>query len=500
MADPKPRNWLGRAVDAAANTETNPLVLAWRMLPPEARRAYSSVPAAVAELTPGAAVRDAVDASGETMNALMQGRGWDAAGGVATMLAAAAGVVPGTRLAGKGATALNVANKAVVEAVPSSALITKGTNPLTPLGKYPWAADRYPEIAPPVLAHDPNKKKDFLQKSLSTEALDFQKSRSAVQKDIEAGNYTPYFPPEKRFDADVSKYPARVETADVRMAQEGTRAKYDAIANNPAAVKGLNDAYDRGMLQVKDSGNWYQMGQLEAEYIKEYGPKAGRLAFKERFADAMSATTGGADPTSNFLMAHYGNYLKAGGNSIPANSYEYPFPIGGRYAGGNMKQFDKMVMKDQGVTPENPKRYNFSRNFLGDTKGATIDEQMSGLFDPKMTVPPPGTYGHFENALSTIARERGVDPRFFQEVGWAGAKDMKEQARGKAGYNATPMITNINESIERTSRLTGLSPAEVVKRMVRGEIPMYGIAGAAAGTAAAAEATRDQNATTQGDY
>ena len=105
MADPANRkNWLGRAVDTLANTETNPLALAWRMLPPEARKAYSSLPSAIGELSPGAAIRDTVQASGETANAAMQGRGWDAAGGAANMLAAAAGVVPGGRAAGKGLT------------------------------------------------------------------------------------------------------------------------------------------------------------------------------------------------------------------------------------------------------------------------------------------------------------------------------------------------------------------------------------------------------------
>lgn len=103
MADKPRKNWFARAVDAVAETETNPLALAWRMLPPEARKSYASLPTAIAELSPGAAIRDTVQASGETANAAMQGRGWDAAGGVANMLAAAAGVVPGGRILTKGA-------------------------------------------------------------------------------------------------------------------------------------------------------------------------------------------------------------------------------------------------------------------------------------------------------------------------------------------------------------------------------------------------------------
>jgi hypothetical protein len=95
---------------------------------------------------------------------------------------------------------------------------------------------------------------------------------------------------------------------------------------------------------------------------------------------------------------------------------------------------------------------------------------MSGLFDPKMGAPPSDSYGHYEGALAKLAQQRGVDPRFYQEVAWAGAKDVKT----KGGYKASPMITHVNEAIERTSRLTGLSPAEVVRRgLVRGDIPIY---------------------------
>jgi hypothetical protein len=41
------------------------------------------------------------------------------------------------------------------------------------------------------------------------------------------------------------------------------------------------------------------------------------------------------------------------------------------------------------------------------------------------------------------------------------------------------MIEDINESIERTHRLTGMPREEIVRRgLVRKEIPMYGLLGA----------------------
>jgi hypothetical protein len=182
----------------------------------------------------------------------------------------------------------------------------------------------------------------------------------------------------------------------------------------------------------------------------------------------MAATTGGASPGDNLMMAHYGNYLKARGEAMPDAAYKFPFPIGGRYVTGNMAQFGKMIMDKEGVTAATPKRYNFSGNFYGN-KGATLDEQMSGLWDPKMTMPTPGTYGHYESALHELAKKAGVDPRYFQEVAWAGAKKAKEP-----GYKPKPMIAHVNEAIERTHRITGMPRDEIVRRgLVRSEIPLY---------------------------
>ena len=277
-------------------------------------------------------------------------------------------------------------------------------------------------------------------------------------------------------------------TTSILKKKADTQAKYDALANSPEATSRLDEAYIRGLRQKQDAENWYFMGQLEKEFIKEYGPELGPEMFKQRFADPMAATTGGADPTSNLMMAHYGNYLHEKGLPVPENAYDYPFPVGGRYASGNMEQYRKMIMEGQGITHDNPKRYNFAYDFMGH-KGPTIDEQMSQMFDPKMNMPPAGTYGHYENALLNRAENAGVDPRYFQEVAWAGKKD----ADTKGGFKAQPMIGIVNEAIERTHRITGMPKDEIVRRgLVRAEIPLYGAAGATAAGAIAPEMMQEQ--------
>lgn len=92
---------------------------------------------------------------------------------------------------------------------------------------------------------------------------------------------------------------------------------------------------------------------------------------------------------------------------------------------------------------------------------------------PGQAVPPTGTYGAYHQALNDLAHANGVDPRYFQEVAWSGVKFTRDPS-----YVSKPMIQEYNEAIERTSRITGVPPAEVVRRgIVRAEMPLYGGAG-----------------------
>ena len=99
-----PDGSIDKSVSSRAGPQTrtqqsyNPLAIAWRMLPPEARASYASIPSAIAkgieELSTGAAIRDAVDAYADMNRAAWSGRGWDAARSGLEMLTAAAGVIP----------------------------------------------------------------------------------------------------------------------------------------------------------------------------------------------------------------------------------------------------------------------------------------------------------------------------------------------------------------------------------------------------------------------
>lgn len=328
-------------------------------------------------------------------------------------------------------------------------------------------AKQYPEIAPPQMTTDPKTGKTFPQKQLSQEALSVQKARQAAQKEIDKGMMVdPFFDVSKRAYVDPSNYPLPGRTLTNQVPKKAeTVEKYRAMAEGPEATERLMSAYRRGS-DAPMAKDWYAMKQLEDEFVKELGPEAGRTAFRQRFAEPMAATTGGADPTSNLMMTAYSNYMDAAGKTLPTAAFELPFPVGGRFVSGNMEQANKY--RQAGAIPiDNPKRHNFASNFMGYRDRPTIDEQMMGLFSPGKGAPEPGTYGVYEAALNKLAQQAGVNPVNFQDVAWAGAKN----------YQGKPMMQEINEMIYRTGRITGESPEEVLRGFIRGNKPMYGVTG-----------------------
>ena len=326
-----------------------------------------------------------------------------------------------------------------------------------------------------MLKVDKAKGKEFLSKSVSPEAAALQKERARVAEEMRSEGYTPFFDPEVRYYADPSRYELEGNTLDILPKRADTIAKYEGLANDPTAMARLLRAYEIGS-EYPGAKQWYATGQLERAFLDTLGLEEGASAYKRRFGDAMAATTGGMDPDANLRLAAYMNYLDAKGMDTPTASYDLPYPIGGGKYGvmPNVSQYDRLIRGGEGITVANPKRFNFSSNFLGDTSRATLDEQMMSGWDPKLQMPPSGSYGVYEAALAKLADKLGVDPAEAQDVMWAGIKVPKE-----ASYTPKPMISIVNDAIERTSRLTGLSPEDVVEGMVRGDRPVYAKGGLA---------------------
>lgn len=364
----------------------------------------------------------------------------------------------------------------------------KGKKPNDDLSPMPELATRYPATAAPVEKFDKASGKPYAGKATSAEAEAVAKRKKAAQAEIDAGNWEPMFDKSKRFHVDASNYPLEGNTLRDSIAKKpDTIAKHKARYDTQETRDRLMAAYDLGKTDP-DAVDWYAMGQLEEAFVKELGPEAGRAAFKERFADAMAATTAGQDPESNFLMAAFSNWTKNNGGAFPRNrdgtvaSYDLPYPIGGDKVAGNIDAADAVLLQGKPLSAaDQPKKHNFSGNFQGHRDKSTIDEQMMGLVDPGgASAPPKGTYGVIEAIVGDLAKGVGVQPENFQDVAWSGAKKMGTGVGQKASPSK-PMIERVNESIWRTHKITGLPQEEILRNYIMGRGAMYGMGAGAIG-------------------
>ena len=227
------------------------------------------------------------------------------------------------------------------------------------------AAQRYPQVGEPVIKIN-EKGKPYEAKGPSAEGQALAKEMARVTAEMKDEGYTPFFNPEDRYYVDPADYPLVGNTLDIMPAKQATIDKYELMANDPDALARLTAAYELGS-QYPGAQRWYAMGQLEDAFKQGLGVDEGRNMYKQRFADAMAATTGGMDPDANFRLAHYMNYLNENDMPTPLASSQLPYPIGGGKYGiiPNIAQYEAIINRGAGLSPANPKRFNFSGDFLG---------------------------------------------------------------------------------------------------------------------------------------
>jgi hypothetical protein len=371
------------------------------------------------------------------------------------------------------------------------------------VGRMPELADRYPEAglqevkknSPKAIAA--GKPPTYLGKKQTDEETSLLANRRDINADLDAGNYKPYFDPEKRYDVDPEQFPKQGSTLqEARMSDKPqyaqARAQIQSEAENPEGLQRLRDAYEHGR-DIGGGNDWYLVGQVHHRFVQEFGPEEGNQRFKDLFLH-ISGTTAGAQPEDNLMMGAYSRWAKDHGLQMPAEKGEahlIPSPSGGQYVSGNIRAGYQGSEAGDINAATNPKRHNFLYNFLGHKDVPTLDEQMGqiwsgqkGYFGNKTS-----RYGPHEEVLGRLAQEYGVSPREFQEVAWAGHKNKLD------GYKPEPFITTINKAIERTSRITGVHPDDVVRRgLLRSDMPLYGAAGLVGVGAAASQMDEAQAA------
>lgn len=94
-------------------------------------------------------------------------------------------------------------------------------------------------------------------------------------------------------------------------------------------------------------------------------------------------------------------------------------------------------------------------------------------------VPPQAGYGFLEQLQQAEAAKLGLTPAQYQASAWIGGAN-----RTGVRSSLAPWLNAFEARVALTANKRGLTEEEVLRRFIRGELPLYSLGGAtAAGTA-----------------
>jgi hypothetical protein len=268
----------------------------------------------------------------------------------------------------------------------------------------------------------------------------------------------------------------------------------------------MRKAVEKGKSMMPES--WYRTGPLYDVFMEELGPDTAPTAYK-RFMELVSATSPQSRVPDNVRIASYYNYLDRNGLELP----ETPAPGYGAKAQILHRQ-NVVDMQNGGLDPlKNPKPSSFVENLLGNETPVTVDThnfRLLGILskdprflatktdtgfnprqafaDGKITIeqalqnptwwdsaPLKTEYAAYEAYQQKLANKLGMTPAEFQEKMWVGAGD-------KTGLGSPPetWLRTFARRVQYTAARLNADPDVVMRKFIRGEIPLLGVGGAAA--------------------
>jgi hypothetical protein len=310
----------------------------------------------------------------------------------------------------------------------------------------------------------------------------------------------------------------------------GPSARVVDAFNNPKVIQGFKDYIAKGAKDLPD--NWYANDPIFKVYQEEWGPQAADKFFNQMGYQA-ATSTGSAVP-DNIRTGSYYNYLAEQGIPFP----EKPLPgYGSKYQVSHRDTALDLLTTGGVDALANPKRASFTENLVGNEDLLTADKHFVRLLgmlteDPRWlkTSAKVSRGGQevivrpqemFKNGELTMEQAQ-KDPQIWEERPNANEyKYMEDQfrhqiakpmnysvadAQGKAWVGAaektgmaSPAATwgqLLRQRVQYTADRLNVDPQVILRKFVRGEIPLLEIGGAAAGLGALGSMGQPQN---QGD-
>jgi hypothetical protein len=267
---------------------------------------------------------------------------------------------------------------------------------------------------------------------------------------------------------------------------EGVPERIQALAN-PETIKRLNEAVHRGA--ERGGREYYNTEPLREAFIGERGSNKGQGAYDEYY-NILGATSLGSTVEANIRNAAY-HYMRSQQGFPPPVSYwdgkrwrlaePLPHPWGHYLQGLHAKKIREVLARGSLSPLTDQKSASFVQNLRGNQMPLTIDRHntrllgVTGARGQPVDAPPRQGYGFLEGLQQEEAPRQGMTPAQYQSSAWIGGA---EQTGVRS--RQSPFLDMIEARILLTAKKLDLKPEEVLRRFIRGEIPLWSFGGAAA--------------------
>jgi hypothetical protein len=255
----------------------------------------------------------------------------------------------------------------------------------------------------------------------------------------------------------------------------GVPERTTALADK-ANVKRVNEVVKKG---AEMGGlEWYNTEQLLDAFKAELGAQKGAAAYSQ-YMDLVAATSPRSKVGENARNASYYYTLAQRGEPLPARAPDgslvapLPSPYGHIAQRLHVQNADNVLNNGGWPVMQNPKPASFSQNLQGNQMPVTVDTHNARLWnmvDSKgrpVDMPSNTEYGFMERLQQEQAAKMGMSPAQYQASAWVGGG-----AETGLKSSADPFLKVFESRVNLTAQKTGLSPEEVLKRTIRGEMPL----------------------------
>ncbi len=270
--------------------------------------------------------------------------------------------------------------------------------------------------------------------------------------------------------------------------------------------RGVSEAMERGA--AAGAKKWYNVEPLRAAFVSQLGDDEGSAAFRN-LMDYVAASSPRSSVPENARNATFYYKQARSPEGLPEVGSQNPTPYGS--LAQKLHQMNARRVATEGWDAiRNPKPTSFAQNLSGNQQPVTVDAhatKLAGILsrdpewlassvgvakgiqryprneyanfeksmdeavqDPQMWTGKPNKneYASIEQMYSDLAREQGMTPAQGQASAWVGGA----KTTGGPDKAADPFVKIFEDRILITSKLTGIPPEEVLKRVISGHMSL----------------------------